>query len=110
MPMTPSSEKNAASRKEHPHEFDLERFSQLISDLERDLANAPQDIPHLQELRSELGEFQRTLASGKTEQGPLREHLHAIREALQRMTATVEGEVLLDTPYITEAGRILGLV
>jgi len=89
-------------------EFSRERISRLVSDLEQELANA--DIPHAAELREEIATLKQLLAAPSGEEGWIRERLHSIRNTLQDMTAKVEGEVLRDTPYIAEIGRILGLV
>jgi len=108
--MTSPLPKNALPRERASQEFDLERVKQLVSDLEQDLAKAPAGTPHLQELKSELEEFKQTLAAGNPDQGKVRERMHGIQTTLHTMTATIEGEVLLDSRYIVEAGRILGLV
>lgn len=89
-------------------EFSLERISRLISDLEQELARA--DVPHADELREEISTLKEILASPEDQEVGVREKLHTIRDTLQDVTAKVEGEVLRDTPYITEIGRILGLV
>jgi hypothetical protein len=108
--MTSPTEKNPLPHAEQAQEFDLERIKRLVSDLEQDLAKAPADIPNLQDLKKELAEFRQTLASSSAGNGGVRDRLHGIRASLKKITATVEGEVLMDTPYITEVGRILGLV
>ena len=36
--------------------------------------------------------------------------LHDMRTSLSEFAATVEGEILKDTPYLTELGRILGFM
>lgn len=89
-------------------EFSRERISRLVSDLEQELANA--DIPHAAELREEIATLKQILAAPDGKEGWIRDRLHTIRSTLQDMTAKVEGEVLRDTPYIAEIGRILGLV
>ena len=106
---TPSDHEPVTGTAQHS-DFSLQRISRLIADLEQELAKAPPDIPHGQELREEIETLKHVLASpGKRESG-INERLHAIRGALEEMSAKVEGEVLKDTPYITEIGRILGMV
>lgn len=97
---------NSTTRQEQ--EFSLERISRLIADLEQEVAHA--DVPHAAELREEIATLKQILASPAGQEDLTREKLHTIRGTLQDMTAKVEGEVLRDTPYITEIGRILGLV
>ncbi len=105
-----STEKNTAPPATRHQEFNLERINRLISDLEQELANAPEDTPELQDLKEEIETLKNVLKSPKTKEGWIVDGLHTIRSALQKMAATVEGEVLKDSPYIAEIGRILGMV
>jgi len=70
----------------------------------------PSDTPHLENLRSELEALKAALAASGSRQAALGDRAHSLRTSLQNMTATVEGEVLKDSPYIAELGRILGMV
>lgn len=97
-----------SSPTEQHQEFSLERISRLVSDLEQELAHA--DIPQADDLREEIDRLKQLLASPRDEEGWIRERLHALHDGLQDVTAKVEGEVLRDSPYIAEIGRILGLV
>jgi len=94
------------------HAVNLDRIRHLIADLEQELARA--DIPQAHEVRKEIDTLKQMLASPDAspdkEEGWAQERLHAVRSRLQDMTARVEGEVLKDSPYIAEIGRILGLV
>lgn len=89
-------------------EVSLERIHRLIADLERELTRA--DIPQADDVRKEIDTLKQMLASPDKKEGWIQERLHAIRDGLQNVTARVEGEVLKDSPYIAEIGRILGLV
>lgn len=89
-------------------EVSLDRIHRLIADLERELARA--DIPQADDVRKEVDTLKQMLASPDKKEGWIQERLHAIRDGLQDVTARVEGEVLKDSPYIAEIGRILGLV
>lgn len=109
--MTTSQENNGISPSvSSDQEFSLERIDRLIADLERELANAPENTPNLQDLRGEIDTLKHVLKSSREKQGSIEEGLHSIRLRLQNMTATIEGEVLKDSPYIVEIGRILGMV
>lgn len=108
-PTTPRPQAPLQQSARHP-EFSLDRVSHLIAALEQELANAPPDLPNVQDLRQEIETLKRTLASPEQSDSGIDEGLYAIRDRLQDMTARVEGEVLKDSPYITEIGRILGLV
>ncbi len=91
-------------------EFSLERISRLVSDLEQELAAAPADSPKIVALRAELDDLKRALASPEGHTPELESRLHGVRGRLDDIIASVEGEVLRDTRYLTELGRILGLV
>lgn len=93
---------------QHP-EFSLERISRLVAALEQELAGAPPDLPNVKELREEIATLKHVLAA-PDERDDAGERLHAIRHTLQNVSAKVEGEVLKDSPYIAEIGRILGLM
>jgi hypothetical protein len=93
----------------HP-EFSLERVSRLVAELEQELANAPSDLRNAGELKEEIASLKSALASRGDDEGWIRERLHAVSDTLRNVSAEVEGEVLRDTPYIAEIGRILGMV
>lgn len=108
--MTPPTHQQPPSRiAQHP-EFSLERVSRLVFELEQELAKAPPDIPNVQDLREEIEALKHVLASPEEANERIAERLHTIRQTLEDMTARVEGEILKDSPYIAEIGRILGLV
>ena len=94
--------------------FSLERISRLVSELEQELASAPSGSARVQALKDELVILKRTLAATDDQAAPQAEHLrhqlHGAHGKLDELVASVEGEVLKDTPYLTELGRILGLV
>jgi hypothetical protein len=102
----PTHQQPGTSTAQH-QEFSLERISRLVSELEQELAKAPGDIPHVQDLKDEIESLKHVLRSPEEKEEP---NLHAVREALQNITARLEGEVLKDSPYIAEIGRILGMV
>lgn len=90
--------------------FSLERISRLVSDLEQELAAAPPGSPKIEALRAELDDLKRTLAAPDGSTPEIEARLHGVRGRLDDMVASVEGEVLRDSRYLTEIGRILGLV
>lgn len=93
-----------------PQEFNLERISRLISALEQEVATAPENHPKVQVLKDEIGTLKQVLAASDSEETVVREKLHTVHSTFQDVTARVESEVLKDSPYIAEIGRILGLV
>lgn len=108
--MTSPIETDTSAPATPPQGFDLERINRLVSNLEQELANAPEDTPRLQDLQEEIETLKNVLKSPKAKEGWIAEGLHDLRAALQDTAARVEGEVLKDSPYIAEIGRILGLV
>ncbi len=108
--MTAPDTRSAASSVSHEHQFNLEKVRSLVSALEQELANAPPDLPNVQALKQEIETLKQVLTSPDNGHGLVREKLHSVRNTLQDMTARVETEVLQDSRYIAEIGRILGLV
>ncbi len=94
----------------HHAEFSLERISRLVSDLEQELALAPAGSPKLHALHDEIALLKQTLSQPNGPAEDIEQQLHGMREKLSDLAASVEGEVLRDTPYLAEIGRILGLI
>ncbi len=96
--------------------FSLERITQLVSDLEQELSNAPPGSAKIEALRSELDIIKRMLSKPEGqphdahETHELNQQLHSLRTQVDELLASVEGEVMKDTPYLAELGRILGLM
>lgn len=91
-------------------QLDAERINSLLFQLEQELGKLPADTPHLDNLRKDVNALKAALDVPGARQGALGEQAHSLRSSLQNMTATVEGEVLRDSAYIAELGRILGMV
>lgn len=89
-------------------QMNLERINLLVSDLEQELARAP-EREELQRLRHEL-EVLRNALNASAGRDVTDDDIHSARSSFQRMSAAVENEVLKDSPYIAEIGRILGMV
>ncbi len=90
--------------------FSLERIARLVADLEQELARAPGDSPKVHALREEITRLKATLAGTESSPSEMSDQLHGVRSRLDELVASVEGEVLKDTPYLTDLGRILGLI
>ena len=108
--MTSSDNRPPASSAAQGHEFNLERVSSLVAALEQELSNAPADLPNVQALKQEIETLKQVLASADNRDVQVKEKLHSVRNTLQDMTARVETEVLQDSRYVAEIGRILGLM
>jgi hypothetical protein len=95
-------------------QLSLERINQLVFDLEQELAKAPAQ-PDVARMRAELAVLRHALnahaaSASAADGGGDDVHLQSARSSFQRMTAAVENEVLRDSSYIAELGRILGMV
>jgi hypothetical protein len=88
----------------------IARINRLIAELEQELGQAPDNTPHLQDLKQEVDTFKNMLRTSGEGPESIHQGLHAIRSRMQRVADNVEGEILRDSPYIAEIGRILGLV
>jgi hypothetical protein len=103
-----TAENTGSSNASTAPQWNLERINRLITDLEQELAMAP-DHDEVQRLRHEI-EILRTALNASAGRDVNDEDLHSARSSFQRMSAAVENEVLKDSPYIAEIGRILGMV
>ena len=90
--------------------FSLNRIRHLVSDLEQELAAAPADSPRVQALKTELEALKQVLAEKDMTSPEVTQQLKGTHSVLDDLMASVEGEILRDTPYLAEIGRILGLV
>ena len=96
---------NAPVRPPIEPKFDLARVNRLIADLEAEIAKAPADAPGMQDLRDEIETLKNVLGSPKTKHGWIADGLHSVRDAAQ----AVKGEVMRESVYVAEIGRVLGL-
>ena len=69
------------------------------------MARAPADAPGIQDLREEIETLRAVLNSPRTRDHWIDESLRAVRDAAH----AVRGELVRDSVYVTEIGRILGL-
>lgn len=90
--------------------FSLARIQRLVSDLEQELAVAPENSSRVQVLKTELESLKQTLNEADVTSPQVTQKLKGTHSVLDDFMASVEGEILRDTPYLAEIGRILGLV
>lgn len=88
-----------------PPSLDTARILHLIGELEREVAAAAPDAPGVQDLKDEITTLRNVIGSPKVRHHWVADGLHAVREAAQ----AVRGEVMRDSVYLAEIGRILGL-
>jgi predicted dinucleotide-utilizing enzyme len=98
---------NEPSRNE---QWSLERINRLVFDLEQELAKAPAQA-NVERMRAELQVLREALNAHAAADAAARDaHMETARSSFGRMTAAVENEVLRESSYIAELGRILGMV
>ena len=90
--------------------FSLERIQNLLSDIEQELASIPDTSSRVQTLKAEIELLKQTLSGSASDSPKVAQQLRGTRNALDDLVASIEGEILRDTPYVAELGRILGLV
>jgi hypothetical protein len=91
-------------------ELDPDRIDRLLADLERELENSSPDNPTSQEIKQEIETLRAMVESRGANRGWSNEEHRSVRTSLHNLIERLEGEVLRDSPYIAEIGRILGLV
>ena len=90
--------------------FSLERIQNLLSDLEHELASIPATSARVKALKAEIEALKQTLSSSTSDMPKVAQQLKGTHNALDDLVASIEGEILRDTPYVAEMGRILGLM
>ena len=90
--------------------FSLERIQDLLSDLEQELASIPATSARVHALKIEIEALKHTLSSNTSDMPKVAQQLKGTHNALDDLVASIEGEILRDTPYVAEMGRILGLM
>jgi uncharacterized protein YukE len=88
----------------------LERIQNLLSDLEQELASLPDTSSRVQALKAEIEALRQTLSISASDSSQIARQLQGTHSALDDLVASIEGEILRDTPYVAELGRILGLM
>ena len=97
------------ARDEGRKKIDLEKVSQLIEALERDLAKIQSGSRDVQLLRDELNTLKNVLNSPIRRTHWVREGLHGMRQAIENGLETIVADGLKAGQYIAEIGRILGM-
>ena len=61
-------------------------------------------------LKDDINHVKKILTAPDTPEEKLQQHLKVTHSRLKDLLASLEGEALKDTPYLTELARILGFV
>ncbi len=92
----------------HP-DLDLARIRRLIDELDAEVANAPADADGVQDLKDEIATLRAVLDAPKQKSGWIADGLHTIGVQLEQTAKSVRGEVMRESVFVAEIGRILGL-
>ncbi|KAF1042905.1 MAG: hypothetical protein GAK35_02460 [Herbaspirillum frisingense] len=86
--------------------FDHQRLLDMVGEFELELQKLPADSSEAEQLREDIGRLKEHLAAPQPHPGAVRDSWQSLRRAAD----SVENAVLKDSPYITEMGRIIGLL
>ncbi|MFL9926076.1 hypothetical protein PQR62_17505 [Herbaspirillum lusitanum] len=86
--------------------FNHQRLLQILASFEEELKKLPADAPEARQLHQDIARLKEHLTAAQPHPGSLRDSFQSLRNAAD----TVEGAILRDSPYLTEMGRIVGLL
>lgn len=86
--------------------FDHQRLLGMVGEFELELQKLPADSAEARQLREDIASLKRHLSAPEPHAGRVQESWQSLRRAAD----SVENAVLKDSPYITEMGRIIGLL
>ena len=86
------------------------RLKQILAELESEVQQIPVDALYADSLKRDVAALRQHLELPEANTGVLREQIGRTRRSAQELMDTVEGEILKDSPYIAELGRILGMI
>lgn len=84
-------------------------MSQLVEQLERDLARVRSGSASVETLRTEVEQLRGLLAASPASQGEVHEGLHGVRERLAALSDELVDDALKGSDYSARIARILGL-
>lgn len=96
---------NSAGDKSSTSGVDLDAVSKLVHELERDLEKLQHGSGDVGALRAEV----RALGQALQAPAPESEHIHRGLNAVHRVIATIEDDVLIVADYGARIGRMLGM-
>jgi len=94
----------------HQNDANHSRLKQILAELETALQHIPADTPNVETLRRDFASLKQHLELPSAETGLLRAQISKTQSSAQDLMDTVEGEILKDSPYLAELGRILGMI
>ena len=88
---------------------DLNAVSELVEQLERDLARARTGGASVETLRAEVEQLRQALASEAPSEADVSVGLDRVRSKLHSLGDELETDALIGADYLTRIGRLLGL-
>lgn len=86
--------------------FDHQRLLDMVGEFEQELAKLPAGSAEARQLGDDIARLRQHLSGPQPQTEAVEDSWHSLRRAMD----SVENQVLKDSPYITEMGRILGLL
>lgn len=93
-----------------PTQFNHQRLLDMVAAFEAELQKLPADAPEAQQLRGDIDRLKEHLSAAEPHPESVRGAWDSFRNSAQRTADAFENEVLKDSPYFTEMGRIIGLL
>lgn len=91
-------------------DFSLDRIRKIITALEQELALAPPDSSVAISLQKEISSIKKMIEDENNSVNEIEKRIHNLNENIKNISAKIEGELLRDSAYLAEIGRILGLL
>lgn len=88
---------------------DLEAVSQLVEQLERDLARARTGGGSIETLRAEVEQLRHALAADAPSADEVTQGLTSVRSRLHDLGDQLETDAIIGADYLRRIGRLLGL-
>lgn len=86
--------------------FDHQRLLDMVGQFEAELQKLPAGSTEADQLREDIARLRHHLSQPQPHAGQVGDTWHSLRRAAD----SLENQVLKDSPYITEMGRIIGLI
>ncbi|MBP0600563.1 hypothetical protein J8I26_20795 [Herbaspirillum sp. LeCh32-8] len=86
--------------------FDHQRLLEMVGEFELELQKLPAGSQEAAQLHEDIARLKQHLSAPQPQVGAVQDSWQSLRRAAD----SVENTVLKDSPYITEMGRIIGLL
>ena len=94
----------------HQDDANHVRLKNILAELEQALQNIPPETPQAAALKQDFLLLKSHLEQTEVHSSVLHEQIDKTRNSAHELLQSVEGAILKESPYITEIGRILGMI